>query len=95
MKLGDYSRNRLLETFANWQVPREYAEPMFDYFVHGYSPGSFFTAVLANDFMRAMACSHPANSIPALKKLAGWIQDTAPDMSWGSYEAVKEWIALE
>jgi hypothetical protein len=95
MKLGDYSRNRFLHTFADWRVPQDYAEPMLNYFVYGFSPGSFFTAVLANDFMRAMDCSHSANSIPALKALVGWIRDTTPPVAWGSYEAVQKWIELE
>ena len=94
MKLADHSRNRLLGTFAQWSVGKEYADPMYNYLVHGYEPGSFFTAVLANDFASAVQRSHPANTIEALKHLVGWMRDAMPTMAQGSYEAVNEWTSL-
>jgi hypothetical protein len=95
MKLTDYSRNLLLGTFAKWDVPKYFADPMYNYLVHGYSPGSFFTSVLANDFHGAIARSHPANTIPALKQLGGWLTDCAPRESHGSYDAVSNWCYLK
>jgi hypothetical protein len=94
MKLTDYSRHKLLHTFAHWKVDKDYSDPMFNYLVYGYSPGSFFTAVLANDFLSAVACSHSANTIPALKNLSGWIRDNMPSLAYGSYEAVHKWCKL-
>ena len=94
MKLTDYSRNLLLSTFAKWDVAGDFAEPMYNYLVHGYSPGGFFTSVLANDFHGAIARSHPANTIPALKQLGGWILDCAPREAHGSYDAVSNWCYL-
>jgi hypothetical protein len=38
--------------------------------------------------------SHPANSIPALKSLVGWMGDNMPVNSWGSYELVRDWIGV-
>jgi hypothetical protein len=49
MNLTAHSRNRILKTFELWRVPKDFADPMYNYLVHGYEPGSFFTAVLAND----------------------------------------------
>lgn len=79
---------------AHWNVDAEYADPMFNYLVYGFSPGSFFTSVLANDFYDAVVRSHPANTIPALKKLVGWVRDSMPREAYGSYAAVDHWISL-
>jgi hypothetical protein len=95
MKLSEHSKNRLLETFAQWDVPRDFARPMYDYLVYGFAPGSCFTSVLANDFIGAIRSSHPSNTVNAFKSLAGWIEDTVPDVARGSYEAVESWIELE
>ena len=94
MTLGEYSRNRLLKTFNTWVVPRDFADPMYNYLVHGFNPGSCFTAVLANDFLNAVSRSHPANTIEAFKSLAGWIRDTVPAEAQGSYAAVESWTKL-
>jgi len=91
MKLTKYNRNRLFETFAKWHVPKDFAEPMYNYIVHGFNPGSCFTAILANDFYRAISSSHPANTVAAFKALAGWIHDTVPREAFGSYDAVSNW----
>jgi len=95
MQLSEYSKNRLKVTFAKWEVDRDYSEPMFSYLVYGFDPGSFFTAVLANDFMAAVSHSHPANTIPALKRLIGWINDCMPADAYGSYTAVTEWYKMD
>lgn len=95
MKLSDHSKHRLRATFTEWGVDElDYMEPMWGYLVDGFEPGSFFTAVLANNFMDAVRSSHPANTIPALKKLSGWINDYMPTQAWGSYDQVKSWLAL-
>ena len=95
MKLTNYSRNRLLATFHKWDVPKDFADPMYNYLVHGYSPGGFFTSVLANDFHSAIARSHPVNTVNSLKSLGGWILDCVPREAHGSYDAVSNWCSLE
>jgi len=94
MKLTEHSRNRLLETFKVWEVPKDFAEPMFNYLVYGYQPGSCFTAVLANDFINAIRSSHPANTVEAFKALAGWISETLPPKAYGSYAKVDAWCDI-
>lgn len=91
MKVTKYNRNRLLQTFETWRVPRDFAEPMYNYLVHGYNPGGCFTSVLANDFYGAISRSHPANTVEALKALGGWINDNVPFEARGSYKAVSDW----
>ncbi len=94
MKLTTYSRNKILETFNHWGVPKDFADPMYNYLVHGFSPGGCFTAVLANDFHRAIGSSHPSNSVEALKSLSGWILDQLPTEARGSYNNVDVWCGL-
>jgi hypothetical protein len=93
--LPNVSRNRMYETFRSWDVPEDYAVSMYDYLVYGFSPGSFFSAVLENDFMRAIGHSHPANTITALKALTGWIQECMPNQAYGSSYNVAEWQKLD
>lgn len=94
MNLTVYSHNLLLETARSWEVPRDFADPVLNYLVYGYEPGSCFTAVLANDFYRAIGSSHPANTIEAFKALTGWIQAHFPESAYGNYAAVGYWLAL-
>jgi hypothetical protein len=93
MKLGKLSTNRFYHTAYEWNVEFEYAEVMHNYFVHGYSPGGFFTALLANDAFSALSRSHPGNTIPSLKSLVGWINGMPlRGIAYGSYEAVDNWL---
>jgi len=94
MKLTQYSRNRILKTFEHWHVPKEFADPMYNYLVHGFNPGSCFTAVLANDFRRAIGASHPGNTVEAFKALSGWIGECMPAEAKGSYNNVDVWCSL-
>ena len=84
-----------MESARLWSVPQEYFEPIANYLVHGFEPGSFFTALLANDFFRAMQHSHPANSIPELKHLTGWIESAVPFEAFGSYQKVTNWLRFD
>lgn len=94
MNITYHSRNKLMQTFAHWDVPKDFADPMYNYLVFGWTPGSCFTSVLANDFASAIARSHPSNTIEVFKALVGWIRDTMPKEAYGSYEAVAKWTAL-
>lgn len=99
MKLTAYSKNRFYKTFSDYEVPKEWADVMFNYLVHGFPPGSFFTALLANDAMNMLGHSHPSNTIPALKNLAVWIQNyiyyaDRNNVAAGSYAIVDDWIKM-
>ena len=95
MKLTEHSRNRMRLAASLWDVPAEYFDPVYNYLVHGFEPGSFWTAVLANDFARAIQHSHPANSIPFLKNTVSWMQDQWPTMSYGNPQVVHHWLELD
>jgi hypothetical protein len=94
MKLSDHSQNRLLHTFSLWDVEQEYSQHVSDYLVNGWHPGSFYTAVFANDFVSAMVSSHPGNRIDPLKNLAGWMLNHMPVQARGSYDAVGTWLRM-
>jgi len=94
MKLTDYSKHRVMAAAAQWHVDKEYFDPLYNYLVHGFEPGSFWTAVLANDFMSAIQHSHPANRVQNLKAATGWIQDQFPGISYGSYQLVNGWCHM-
>jgi hypothetical protein len=94
MNLTKYSIKRIRETAGHWHVDAEYLEPLINYLVHGFQPGSFWSAVLANDFKRAVQSSHSANTITALKAATGWIWDAFPGASRGSPAAVNTWLAM-
>ena len=94
MTLTKFSRNRMMESATRWTVAREYFDPLYNYLVHGFEPGSFWSAVLANDFMRAMQHSHPSNSIPHLKHVVGWMLDSWPEAAYGDRFTVQTWIAF-
>ena len=92
MNLTKFSKDLMKLSASRWSVPRDYFDPLYNYLVHGFEPGSFWTAVLANDFMRAMQHSHPSNTIEALKHTVGWIQDSFPVESYGNRYIVEDWI---
>lgn len=94
MKLAECSHKKFWATFEHWRVDKDFADPIYNYLVHGWNPGSFFTALLANDFRRSVQTSHPANTVNAMKALVGWIGDHAPQISYGNYELVRAWETM-
>ena len=79
---------------SRWQVPREYFDPLMNYLIHAFEPGSMWMGVLANDWRGAIQSSHPANTIDALKYATGWIHDAFPKESYGSYAQIAAWMKL-
>lgn len=95
MDFSRYSKARIMKSAVDWEVSKEYFDPIYNYIVHGFEPGSFYSALLANDMFRAMASSHPANSVNELKKLTAWIRSTmGHGIFWGSTEVVDNWIKM-
>jgi hypothetical protein len=93
--LNIVSRNRMYNTFLSWNVPEDFAMPMYNYLVYGLAPGSFFSAVLENDFRKAIRHSHIGNNIIALKALTGWIHECMPNQAYGSSYLIAEWLKLD
>jgi hypothetical protein len=92
MELTIYSKMRLTQSAVEWRVCNEYFEPMYNYLIHGFEPGSFFYKVLCNDWFGAIQRSHPANTVVALKEVSGWIVNSWPRSAWGSRDQVDKWL---
>jgi hypothetical protein len=56
--------------------------------------GQFVTAVLANDFTKAVLRADPVN-FAAIKDYARFVHNELTPESWGSYEKVRRTIALQ
>ena len=95
MNLTKYSKNKILETFARWEVPKVFADPMYNYLVWGFRPGGCFEAILCNDFAKAISRSHPSNTIEAYKALVGWIDSTVPKVARGSHKQILLWSSID
>ena len=94
MNITVYSNNRLRESASKWHVASDFADPMLNYLVYGWEPGSCFASVLANDFAGAIKSSHPNNTVEAFKCLTGWIHDRFPSEAHGSYNTVRAWCQM-
>ena len=90
-----YSKVKMMGGAADWNISRDYFDPIYNYLIYGYSPGSFFTALLCNDFFHAIGKSHPSNSISSLKNLTGWIRSLrGHNIFWGNIDVVNSWLKL-
>lgn len=93
MKLTKNSKYLFFRSAKEWEVDMEFAQPIYNYLVHGFQPGSFFTALLANDAFGALSRSHPGNTVPAIKNLVGWLGNMPlRGVAYGSYAAVDRWL---
>jgi hypothetical protein len=72
------------------KAPPHMKEGLSAYLYHGRPPGGFLSAVLQNDLRRAAIQADEHNRLA----LAGYgqILNAMPEGSWGSGQAVKQWI---
>lgn len=94
MNLTKHSLARMWDSAHRWSMSDSFYDPMHNYLVNAYDPGSFFTALLANDAFAAISRSHPHNQMDSLKSLVGWIADSFPRESFGSCAAVAAWQSM-
>ena len=76
---------------GSWHVPDHTKQALEDYILRGYTPGSFLTAVLRNDFVNAVCRADHINA-EHLKDIAKWIVNHAPAGCWGGDRAIAEWL---
>ena len=78
---------------AHELLPAHMVQSMIDYFEHGYHPGDFLSAVLANDLVGAIGRADEKNKY-RLHDYVQWLYWEAPGrpFGWGSYEAIDEWV---
>lgn len=83
-----------LKTFQTWPVTEDWVQELFNYFICGWHPGSFHRACFANNLFRASLHTHPSNEWKHIVEMMKWINEFAPEGSWGSYENVNQWLEL-
>jgi len=57
-------------------------------------PGSFITAVLSNDLIRACECADENNK-HEIFNIVKYLYNNVPSQCWGSEERVKRWLNYE
>ena len=73
------------------RLPEHMQDGMRLYIEHGIEPGSFLTAVLSNDLMGALSKADDINR-HCLLDYGMFLYNNAPSRSFGSRQAVKEWL---
>ncbi|MGD8305123.1 MAG: hypothetical protein PVF17_00585 [Ignavibacteria bacterium] len=76
------------------QFPEMTAYSLRNYLNFGTKPGSFLTALLANDLKNAVTKADDEN-ILLIREYVRWLIFNAPDESWGTYDKVNAWIKEE
>ena len=72
-------------------APEQMQHGLKMYLEHGIEPGSFLTAVLKNDLMRAMG--QPDHIMQyRIFELCSWLYNYAPGGSYGSERNFQNWI---
>ena len=79
-------------TFDGYDFPVEMQEAFWNYFAYGLHPGSFGTAILRNDFMRAITTFHPALTSKTLRDIGLWFLNTPLPDAFGSIESIENWV---
>jgi hypothetical protein len=78
------------------KVPRNIKDEIQNFALYGQRPCRFLYCVLANDLQRAAFCADDCNA-SRLAYIAKYVfsESGLPSNSYGSYEAVEEWISLK
>lgn len=83
--------SELMLNYAGWGVPDHTAETIENYLIRGYHPGGFVSSVLSNDLFGACtSCDHINKQ--AIVDIVKWVACMVPSASWGSRQAIADWI---
>ena len=67
-------------------------EALKNYFIHALPPGGFLTSMLSDHPWSVVISRADHWNKPILGKYLQWLQEYAPEGSWGSEAAVKSWL---
>ena len=73
-------------------LPDVSQEALKNYFLYGFQPGSFLTSLLCCDPWPDVISRADSWNKPLLGKYLLWLQEFAPQGSWGSEATVKSWL---
>ena len=94
MNIAAVSKRKLVKLFEYWHVDNYMATPLYNYLVHGYSPGGFWTKVLEDKFLDAMVSCSENNRVLDMKNASRFKVNCFPTRSYGSEYYVSEWLKL-
>ena len=72
-------------------IPPKILDGLRNYGLHHREPGSFLSAVLANDLIRAV-CGADPESLAAIRQIALYVYNALPSQSWGSTQKFVAWL---
>ncbi len=75
------------------QLPPAMLAPLVRYLAYGDPLGGFLTALVSGELFEA-ACHADGNNNPRLADFAKWIQQSWPQVSYGSGDTVRAWQEL-
>jgi hypothetical protein len=83
-----------LDTFEYYPVNSDWRDELYNYFIKGFRPGSFHTALLSNNLIGAVHSSHVSNQWSDIQAFVKWVQANAPDQAHGNTENVGTWLLM-
>lgn len=72
-------------------IPQLTLDSLTRYVEHGIPPGSFVTAVLCNDLVKAVGNADQDNMY-ALHKIVQYVYNELPSESWGNLNKMNAWM---
>lgn len=78
--------------FSKYDIPDHTALALENYFIHGYSPGSFVTYVMCNNLYGAVNSADSINQ-SKITDIVSWLMHSVPMNSYGSINKMNRWIS--
>lgn len=95
MELSKYSKLKFFSVLNGWYVDADNMHQVYNYLVHGLSPGSFHEALFSNDATAALSRVYPASNLQNLSSLASYLRSSALwNVAFGSHEVVDAWLRM-
>lgn len=88
----DQQRDHYLPTLIRKNIPDYMHDGIVGYLSLGIEPGSFLSAVIANDLSRAAENADGTNRV-LLWDYVNWFYNHAPSESWGSLAKMEQWMS--
>lgn len=95
MTVSNFNIRKLDTTMKDWDIPDGFRQPIINYLIYGFRPGSFFESFLCDDAFGLISHSHPVNRISDLKGLANFFYNSGlRGIAFGDYSSYNAWLRL-